>query len=92
MNWLKENTREKIIALGMACILWIAFGYQREIVRRDFIIPIEYKNVPQNWQIDEPQVNEAKVILQGPQQAFRLLDERSLKLSLDLSTFSRKKT
>jgi hypothetical protein len=90
-NWLKENTLEKIIALVMACLLWFAFGYQRDIVRRDFIVPIEYKNVPQNWQIDEPQVTEAKVILQGPQQAFRLLDERSLKLSLDLSTVIEKK-
>jgi len=75
----------------MACILWIAFGYQREIIRRDFIVPIEYKNIPQNWQIDEPQVNETKVILQGPQQAFRLLDEHSLKLSLDLSSVIDKK-
>jgi uncharacterized protein (TIGR00159 family) len=91
LNWLKENTREKIIALLMACILWIAFGYQREIIRRDFIVPIEYKNIPQNWQIDEPQVNETKVILQGPQQAFRLLDEHSLKLSLDLSSVIDKK-
>ncbi|MGA2526050.1 MAG: diadenylate cyclase [Smithellaceae bacterium] len=89
--WLKENTKEKIIALGMACILWIAFGYQREIVRRDFIIPLEYKNVPQNWHIDEPRLTEAKVILQGPQQAFYLLDERSLKLSLDLSPIAEKK-
>ena len=91
LNWLKENTREKIIAIGMACLLWIAFGYQRDIVRRDFIIPIEYKNVPRNWQIDEPQITETKVILQGPQQAFRLLDERSLKLSLDLSAVMDKK-
>ncbi len=86
LNWLKENTGEKIIAVVMACLLWVAFGYQKEIVRRDFVIPIEYKNVPKNWQIDEPQVTEAKVILQGPDQAFRLLDERSLKLSLDLSS------
>ena len=91
LNWLKENTREKIIALGMACLLWIAFGYQRDIVRRDFIVPIEYKNVPQTWQIDKPQVTETKVILQGPEQAFRLLDERSLKLSLDLSAVMDKK-
>ena len=91
LNWLKENTREKIIALGMACLLWIAFGYQRDIVRRDLIVPIEYKNVPRNWQIDEPQINETKVILQGPQQAFNLLDERSLKLSVDLSEVMDKK-
>jgi len=91
LNWLKENTPEKIIAICMACLLWIAFGYQRDIVRRDFIVPVEYKNVPRNWQIDEPQVTETKVVLQGPAQAFRLLDEHSLKLSLDLSAVVDKK-
>ncbi|HPD56779.1 MAG TPA: diadenylate cyclase [Smithellaceae bacterium] len=86
--WFKENSREKIIALVLACILWFAFGYQREIVRRNFIVPIEYRNVPSSWRIEEPRLTEAKVILQGPQQAFYLLDERSLKLSLDLSSVS----
>ncbi|MBN1471357.1 MAG: diadenylate cyclase [Syntrophaceae bacterium] len=85
LNWLKENTLEKIIAIVMACFLWIAFGYQRDIVRRELIVPIEYKNIPKNWQIGETQVTDAKIILKGPEQAFRLLDERSLKLSLDLS-------
>jgi YbbR domain-containing protein len=44
--------------------------------------------VPSNWRIEEPRLTEAKVILQGPQQAFYLLDERSLKLSLDLASVS----
>ncbi len=91
LNWLKENTLEKVIAIAMACILWMAFGYQRDIVRRDFIVPIEYKNIPRNWQIDEMQVTDARVVLKGPEQAFRLLDERSLKLSLDLSGIADKK-
>ena len=91
LSWLKENTREKIMALGLACILWIAFGYQRDIVRRDFLIPIEYKNIPQNWQMDEPQATEAKVILQGPQQAFSILNEKNMKISLDMSTITEKK-
>jgi len=91
IKWLKENTREKVIALALACILWVIFGYQRELVRRDFIIPIEYKKVPFHWKIDEPQVTEAKVVLHGPAQAFQLLNERSLKLSLDLSAIAEKK-
>jgi len=91
VTWLKENTREKIIAIVLACILWVAFGYQRDILRRDFMIPIDYKNVPLNWKIDEQQVTEAKVVLQGPTQAFQLFDERSLKLSLDLSPIAEKK-
>ena len=89
--WLKENSKEKIISLILACLLWFAFGYQKEIVRRNFIIPIEYRNVPLYWHIDEPRLTEVKVILQGPQQAFYLLDERSLKLSLDLSAVSKTK-
>jgi len=80
-----------MIAIAMACLLWIAFGYQRDIVRRDVIVPIEYKNIPRNWQIDETQITDAKVILKGPEQAFHLLDERSLKLSLDLSEVLDKK-
>ena len=91
LNWFRGNTLEKIIAVVMACFLWVAFGYQKEIVRRDYVVPIEYKNVPKTWQIDEPQVTEAKIILQGPEQAFHLLDERSLKLSLDLSSDIEKK-
>jgi diadenylate cyclase len=91
VNWLKENTREKIIAIVLACVLWVSFGYQRELIRRDFIIPIEYKNVPPNWKIDEPQITDAKIIFQGPAQAFQLLDERSLKLSLNLSPIAERK-
>ncbi|KAF0158056.1 MAG: hypothetical protein FD159_1203 [Syntrophaceae bacterium] len=67
------------------------FGYQRDIVRRDVIIPLEYKNIPQSWQIDEPRLTEVKVIFQGPEQAFRLLNEKSLRLSLDLSPIAEKK-
>ncbi|MBS1113072.1 MAG: putative rane protein, partial [Nitrospirae bacterium] len=26
--WLKENTKEKVIAILLACVLWIIFGYQ----------------------------------------------------------------
>ena len=91
LRWLRENTKEKIIALGLACVFWVAFGYQRDIVRRDFIIPIEYKNLPQSWRINEPQLTEAKVVFQGPEQAFRLLNEKTLRLSLDLAPVAARK-
>ena len=91
LKWVKENTPGKIIALGLACILWVIFGYQRDIVRRDFNVPIEYKNIPKNWQLNQPQATDVKVILQGPGQAFYLLDEKSLKLSLDLAPLALKK-
>lgn len=91
ITWLKENTLEKVIAIALACALWGIFGYQRDILRRDFVIPVDYKNIPVNWKIDEPQTAEVKVVFQGPAQAFHLLDERSLKLSLDLSGLTERK-
>jgi diadenylate cyclase len=84
-RWLRENAMEKVLAVGLASILWIAFGYQREIVQRDIVVPIEYRNVATDWFIEEPKITEAKVILTGPEQAFQLFVPSNLKISLDLS-------
>jgi YbbR domain-containing protein len=85
VHWLKENPREKIIALVLSCILWIAFGYQKESVRRDFNIPLEYLNVSTDWVIEKPKIADVKIMLMGPPQAFALLNPDALKLSVDLS-------
>jgi uncharacterized protein (TIGR00159 family) len=84
LHWLKENPREKVIAIVLACILWIVFGYQRETIRRDFVVPIQYLNTPVEWVLEEPKIMEAKVTLVGPGQAFQLLHPDTLKISLDL--------
>ncbi|MDA8123883.1 MAG: diadenylate cyclase [Deltaproteobacteria bacterium] len=84
LRWLKENPREKVLAIVLACILWVIFGYQRETVRRDFVVPIQYLNAPVEWVLEDPKVMEAKVMLMGPAQAFQLLHPDSLKIALDL--------
>ena len=84
-RWLKENQREKLIAIALACVLWLVFGYQRETIRRDFTVPVEYANVPAEWVLEEPKTTEVKVMLMGPAQAFRLLSPQSLRITLDLS-------
>ncbi len=84
LRWLKENPREKAIAIVLACVLWIVFGYQRETIRRDFVVPIQYLNHPVEWVLEEPKIMEAKVTLTGAGQAFQLLHPDSLKISIDL--------
>ena len=84
-TWFRENGTEKILALVLACVLWIGFGYQREIVQRDVTVPIEYRGVSGDWVIEEPKVMEAKVMLMGPEQAFHLFTPANLRISLDLS-------
>jgi len=85
-HWLRENTLEKAVAVLLAMVLWFAFGYQRDWIQRDFTVPIEYRNIPVEWYVEEPRISQAKVALTGSVQAFNLFNPGSLKISFDLST------
>jgi uncharacterized protein (TIGR00159 family) len=87
-DWVKKNYLEKATAILLACILWLIFGYQKESVRRDFLVPVEYRNVAPDWEIEGGKITGVKAMLMGSEQAFRLLDPATLKLSLDLSNIS----
>jgi diadenylate cyclase len=80
-----KNHWEKVIAVVFACGLWLAFGYQAESIRRGFAVPIEYRNLPPDWFIEEPRSKEATVTLMGSGQAFDLLNPQTLKIVLDMS-------
>lgn len=84
-QWFKKNTMEKGLALILAIGLWFVFGYQKESVQRDFIVPIEYRKISPEWGIEEARVTDATITLVGSPQAFRLFDPTSLKISIDLS-------
>ena len=85
-RFLTEHYPEKIIAILIACSLWIAFGHRTENVRRDFVVPIEYRNLTENRIIYEPKAKEVTVTLGGTEQKFNLLKPGELKISLDMST------
>jgi len=85
-RFLTEHYPEKIIAVLIACSLWITFGHRTENVRRDFVVPIEYRNLTENRIIYEPKAKEVTVTLGGTEQKFNLLKPGELKISLDMST------
>ncbi len=84
-SWLKKNTLEKALAIFLALMLWIAFGYQRGSVLRDFPVPIEYTNIPKEWVIENLRYKQVIVTIMGSPQAFKLFDPNTLKISIDLS-------
>ena len=86
LRWARENPLEKAVAVILACVLWLAFAYQTESIRRDFVIPLEYRNLQSNWIIEEPKTKEASITLTGSQQAFNLLNQQTLKIIVDMST------
>jgi diadenylate cyclase len=87
-SWFRrwgKNYLEKAVAVFFACGLWLAFGYQAESIRRGFAVPIEYRNLPPDWFIEEPRSKEAAVTFMGSGQAFELLNQQALKIVLDMS-------
>ena len=52
LDWFRRNPLEKATAILLASILWVAFGYQKDLVRRDFTLPIEYRNLSPQWVIE----------------------------------------
>jgi len=84
-DFLAGHFLEKIIAVVLACGLWLAFGHRTEIIRRDFIVPIEYRNLEPKRIIGEPKPKEITITLSGSERTFSLLDQKELKLSLDMS-------
>ena len=84
--WVRKNTFEKAVALMLALGLWFAFGYQKESIQRDFLVPIEYRNISHGWEISGMTKKEATVSIMGPSQAFDLFDPSTMKISVDLSS------
>ena len=84
-QFLTEHLLEKSIAIIMACALWIIFAHHTENVRRDFIVPIEYRNLAANRIVNEPKAKEVTVTLSGTEQKFSLLKPENLKVSMDMS-------
>lgn len=85
LNFLVEHFPEKIIAVILACSLWMAFGHRTEMVRRDMVIPIEYRNLAADRIIKEPKVKEVTVTLSGTEQEFSLIKSKEMKISVDTS-------
>ncbi len=84
-HWVRENSWEKALAALLACALWFVFVFQTGTLRRDFVAPIEYRNLASDWIIEEPKRKSATVTLLGRGRAFDLLDESELNVSIDMS-------
>ncbi|HPQ81808.1 MAG TPA: diadenylate cyclase [bacterium] len=80
-----HNLREKIIAAVLALGLWGVFASTSGVVQRDFMVPIEYSNMPAELAIGRVHPRELTVTLMGDERAFRIFSPEDLKVTVDLS-------
>jgi uncharacterized protein (TIGR00159 family) len=82
--WFTKNLRLKSLSLVTAIALWALFAYRVAIVNRTYVVPIEYRNIPQNWVIADPKPTDARISLSGSERAFNF-DPAGLVISLDMN-------
>lgn len=85
IDFLSGHFLEKVIAVVLACGLWLAFGQRTGLIRRDFVVPIEYRSLVSDRIIGEPKPKEITITLSGSERTFSALDPKELKLTLDMS-------
>ncbi|NLP03189.1 MAG: hypothetical protein GX089_11890 [Fibrobacter sp.] len=82
---LTSNARLKLVSLFLSIVLWLAFANRVETVNRTYTVPVEYRNAPSGWVIENPSPEQVKVSLTGQERAFNF-DHTTLVVSLDVKT------
>jgi len=80
---LRERWVEKLVAIGLACFLWIAFVPGAQVDEVSYDLPITVDNLPAGYSVEKIDPPELEVTLSGPRRRFVLLDKRRLEVRLD---------
>ncbi|MEK7649396.1 MAG: diadenylate cyclase [Patescibacteria group bacterium] len=87
-NIVRRNTSEKIGALAISSVLWFFLVYQTGTVRRDFVVPITYRNLNETLVVETSNPKEITITLESRGRAFDQLDPASLEILVDASGFT----
>jgi YbbR domain-containing protein len=83
-QWFTRNLGTKSVSLLLACALWFFLAFRVTTVHRTFLVPIECRNLPAGFIIDDPGVAEARVSLTGPERFFPA-DPSFMTVAVDLN-------
>lgn len=83
--WKRPNLQTAGVAALMAILFWLVIVYSPDTVIRSMVVPIEFRNLPDEWTIEGNIPAGAEVVLSGPEQLFLRLDPADLAVSIDAS-------
>jgi len=83
-DFFVRNSREKIIALGVAVALWFALVYGSKLVYKSYTVPVKYSVLPSTMTVKAIDPSEVSVTLSGPHRAFYFFDKKDITVFLKL--------
>lgn len=88
-DFFKKNSREKVVALGMALALWLVVVYGSKPVYKTYTVPVKYSVLPSTLTLRALSPKEVDVRLSGPRRAFYFLSAQKVKLFVKLWNLER---
>jgi len=86
-NWIRrlflENIAYKVISLLLAIGLWLAVA-RTPVTEIEMRVPIEFRNLPDNLEIDSASFTEAQVRLRGPERVLHGMSPADVRAEVDL--------
>jgi len=87
-NWMRrlfvENLIYKLVSLLLAVGLWLAVA-RAPMAEIEMRVPIEFRNLPENLEIDSASFTEAQVRLRGPERVLHGMSTADVRAEVDLS-------
>jgi len=80
----QRNFREKIIALGLAVVLWVVVVYRAESVQETFKIPVQSGLLPSDLSVKAIEPSLIQVTFSGQRKEFAFLKPGDIKVTLQL--------
>lgn len=85
--FLKKNILLKLLALSLSFVLWFTLVFQIGSATQSYEIHPEFKFLPKNSQVKilKPSRGSIQLTFSGKERDFRNLDQRNIKVAIDLS-------
>jgi uncharacterized protein (TIGR00159 family) len=84
---LIENWRYKLGALGLVAVAWLVLASQQE-ANISIAASIQYVNIPTPLVLDEKSAKSVSLKLSGPRNSVKALDEKDVRIHVDLAELS----
>jgi YbbR domain-containing protein len=81
-----ENFSIKLISLLLAVGLWLVVVARDPVAEIETKVPIEFRNLPENLEIDSASFTEAQVRVRGPERLIHRLQPGDVRAQVDLGT------
>ncbi len=83
-KWGVKNFLPILLSACLSVVLWSFFNYQSLSVQKTFLAPIEFRGVSEEHLVEGLSESKILVILSGYQRDFKIFDDKSLSVVLDM--------